>query len=99
MLLIWLDQVVADEKATDGFRSVKEDQIVMMELSMLSVFGKQFIRSISTSACACGKKNFKKFPLYNKRGTRNFKEQQAKHPHPDVPIHSNTIQTLRCTEM
>ncbi len=59
-----------------------------MELNMLTVFGKQFVRGISTTACACGKRNFKKFPIFNKRGTRDFKAKQAKNPHPDVPIHS-----------
>jgi large subunit ribosomal protein L41 len=59
-----------------------------MELNMLTAFGKQFVRGISTTACACGKRNFKKFPIYNKRGTKDFKAKQAKSPHPDVPIHS-----------
>ena len=59
-----------------------------MELNTLCAFGKQFVRGISTTACACGKRNFRKFPIYNKRGTKAFKAKQAKNPHPDVPIHS-----------
>nr|SVE94001.1 EOG090X0IZW [Scapholeberis mucronata] len=58
-----------------------------MESRLLSVFGKQFVRGISTTSSACGKRNFKKFPIFNKRGTKIFKAQQAKHPHPDVPIY------------
>ncbi|KAL3274692.1 hypothetical protein HHI36_016070 [Cryptolaemus montrouzieri] len=30
------------------------------------------------------KKNFRKFQLFNKRGSRQFKEQQAKNPEPDL---------------
>nr|SVE93376.1 EOG090X0IZW [Moina brachiata] len=56
-------------------------------MERISLSGLQVIRRISTSSCACGKRNFKKFPLYNKRGTRQFKASQAENPHPDVPIH------------
>lgn len=58
-----------------------------MELRLASAFGTQFVRNLSTSSCVCGKRNFKKFPLYNKRGTRDFKAKQAKNPHPEIPIH------------
>jgi len=58
-----------------------------MELRLANALGTQFIRRIYTSPCACGKKNFKKFPLYNKRGTKDFKIRQSKNPHPEVPIH------------
>ncbi|XP_015111094.1 39S ribosomal protein L41, mitochondrial [Diachasma alloeum] len=44
-------------------------------------------RGISTTAVASGKKNFRKFNLYNKRGTREFKERQRHNPDPDIPIH------------
>lgn len=43
-------------------------------------------RSITTTAPACGKKNFRKFLLYNKRGPRIFKEQQRLSPDPELPI-------------
>ncbi|XP_072754149.1 large ribosomal subunit protein mL41 [Anoplolepis gracilipes] len=43
-------------------------------------------RGIATSCICHGKRNFRKFLLYNKRGSRNFKEQQAKKPDPDIPI-------------
>lgn len=59
-----------------------------MEGKLWSALGQQLVRHISTTAQACGKRNFRKFPLYNKRGTRDFKKAQAKNPHPDVPIHS-----------
>lgn len=45
-------------------------------------------RSISTTATNCGKRNFRKFQLFNKRGSRQFKKQQAEKPDPDVPIDS-----------
>nr|SVE89018.1 EOG090X0IZW [Daphnia sinensis]SVE89639.1 EOG090X0IZW [Daphnia sinensis]SVE91520.1 EOG090X0IZW [Daphnia sinensis]SVE92146.1 EOG090X0IZW [Daphnia sinensis] len=65
-----------------------------MEPSVLSLLGKQFVRGISTSVCACGKRNFKKFPIFNKRGTRDFKARQAKNPHPDVPIHTYGVRPI-----
>ncbi|EZA47493.1 hypothetical protein DMN91_005063 [Ooceraea biroi] len=43
-------------------------------------------RGIATSCVCHGKRNFRKFLLYNKRGSRAFKEQQAKNPDPDIPI-------------
>lgn len=43
-------------------------------------------RSISTSSQLNGKRNFRKFLLYNKRGTRAFKKEQLKQPHPAIPI-------------
>lgn len=36
----------------------------------------QNYRCISTSVVCCGKRNFRKFLLYNKRGTKLFKERQ-----------------------
>nr|SVE77988.1 EOG090X0IZW [Daphnia lumholtzi] len=65
-----------------------------MEPNVLSLLGKQFVRGISTSVCACGKRNFKKFPIFNKRGTREFKARQAKNPHPDVPIHTYGVRPI-----
>lgn len=43
-------------------------------------------RSISTSAPVHGKRNFRKFLLYNKRGTNHFKEQRNAGAYPDLPI-------------
>lgn len=54
---------------------------------MKMAFGSQLVRGIATSASLHGKRNFRKFPLYNKRGSREFKARQAKNPDPDVPIH------------
>lgn len=45
-------------------------------------------RSLSTTQVLSGKRNFRKFPIYNKRGTRAFKLKQHENPNPDVPIHS-----------
>lgn len=43
-------------------------------------------RTITTSAPLNGKKNFRKFLLYNKRGTRLFKQQRITNPDPELPI-------------
>lgn len=43
-------------------------------------------RAITTSAPLNGKKNFRKFLLYNKRGTRLFKQQRITNPDPELPI-------------
>lgn len=43
-------------------------------------------RSISTSAPLAGKKNFRKFLLYNKRGPRIFKQQRRTDPDPEMPV-------------
>ncbi|XP_031830417.1 mitochondrial ribosomal protein L41 [Nomia melanderi] len=43
-------------------------------------------RQISTSSVCYGKRNFRKFLLYNKRGSRAFKEAQKKNPDPHIPI-------------
>lgn len=43
-------------------------------------------RSLSTSSVLNGKKNFRKFLLYNKRGPRLFKQQRITNPDPELPI-------------
>ncbi|KAF7989430.1 hypothetical protein HCN44_008104 [Aphidius gifuensis] len=53
---------------------------------MISIWSMKFCRGISTSSVCCSKKNFRKFDLPNKRGTREFKERQKIAPHPDIPI-------------
>lgn len=45
-------------------------------------------RGIATSCICHGKRNFRKFLLYNKRGSRQFKEAQMKNPDPEIPIDS-----------
>ncbi|RZB40150.1 39S ribosomal protein L41, mitochondrial, partial [Asbolus verrucosus] len=40
--------------------------------------------TISTSCVRCGKRNFKKFSIFNKRGSRIFKEQRMD-PNYDLP--------------
>lgn len=54
----------------------------------MSFINRIFTRTISTSSTRYGKRNFRKFPIYNKRGTRAFKVRQAEEAHPDVPIYS-----------
>lgn len=44
------------------------------------------VRSISTSGQLNGKRNFRKFLLYNKRGPRLFKQQRITNPDPEMPI-------------
>lgn len=46
-------------------------------------------RQISTSSVVHGKRNFRKFLLYNKRGPRLYKEQRAKDPE-NAPIPIDT---------
>lgn len=41
-------------------------------------------RSLSISAVAFGKRNFRKFLVYGKRGTRQFKEEMQKNPDPEL---------------
>lgn len=43
-------------------------------------------RSITTSSVLSGKKNFRKFPLYNQRGTRQFREAREAGEFPDIPF-------------
>ncbi|XP_076163736.1 mitochondrial ribosomal protein L41 isoform X2 [Ptiloglossa arizonensis] len=43
-------------------------------------------RQISTSSVCQGKRNFRKFLLYNKRGNRAFKQAQATDPNFPIPI-------------
>lgn len=48
-------------------------------------------RQISISSTCYGKRNFRMIQLYNKRGSRMFKEERAKNPHYDIPIDSTYI--------
>lgn len=43
-------------------------------------------RGISTSCARYGKRNFRKFPLINKRGSKLFKKMQTENPDPLYPI-------------
>ncbi|KAJ9589298.1 hypothetical protein L9F63_017491, partial [Diploptera punctata] len=46
-------------------------------------FSLQQCRYISTTVTCYGKRNFKKFSIYNKRGSRAFKQKQSKNPEPE----------------
>lgn len=48
-------------------------------------------RGIATSAVLNGRKNFRKFQLFNKRGTRIFKEQRNAGAFPDIPIEKRGV--------
>ena len=50
-------------------------------------------RQISTTTVALGKKNFRKFNLYNKRGTRVFKKERAE-SNPDMPIDKRGVRDV-----
>uniref|UniRef100_A0A8D8NBH7 39S ribosomal protein L41, mitochondrial n=2 Tax=Culex pipiens TaxID=7175 RepID=A0A8D8NBH7_CULPI len=56
-------------------------------------------RSISTSTVAAGKHNFRKFLLYNKRGTRIFKKLRAANPdqYPDMPVDKRGVRDTGVT--
>lgn len=41
-------------------------------------------RTVTTSAIAYGKRNFRKFPVYGKRGTKQFKETPIQHLEPEI---------------
>ncbi|KAJ8950987.1 hypothetical protein NQ318_006371 [Aromia moschata] len=51
-------------------------------------------RSICTTSVRNGKRNFRKFPIYNKRGSKIFKQQQQENPDPDVPIHKRGVRDV-----
>jgi len=55
-------------------------------------------RNLSISSVQDGKfiQTIKQFPLYNKRGTRQFKKNQMqRHPmFPDIPIHRNGVRNV-----
>lgn len=51
-------------------------------------------RGISTSCISYGKRNFRKFLLINKRGSRVFKEKQRTDPYPDYPIDKRGVRDI-----
>ncbi|XP_043287747.1 39S ribosomal protein L41, mitochondrial isoform X2 [Venturia canescens] len=55
------------------------------------------IRGLTTTSVLLGKKNFKKFLLYNKRGTVDFKKRQAVNPDPDIPIDNRGVKSTGYT--
>ncbi|CAB0037010.1 unnamed protein product [Trichogramma brassicae] len=59
----------------------------------MSVANMIITRGISTSCVRQGKRNFKKFTLINKRGSRLFKEMQKdpKTRHPEIPIDNRGV--------
>merc|ERR1712002_1069731 len=52
--------------------------IVMASPSIIAIYQ---ARTISTTVTSFGKRNFRKFMVYGKRGTKQFKEQLKKDPH------------------
>lgn len=51
-------------------------------------------RTISTTTVNYGKRNFKKFSLHNKRGSRIFKQQQITNPDPAIPIDKRGVRDI-----
>lgn len=51
-------------------------------------------RFFFTSSVNYGKRNFRKFQLFNKRGTRLFKKQQMVSPHPNIPIYNYGVRPI-----
>ncbi|KAG8212793.1 hypothetical protein J437_LFUL019763 [Ladona fulva] len=51
-------------------------------------------RSISTSASCFGKRNFRKFLLYNKRGTRVYKQEQAAAAVTEEPMYTRGVRRI-----
>lgn len=47
-------------------------------------------RCISTTSVNYGKRNFRKFQVLNKRGTRTFKKMQKEDPDPEL-LHSKLV--------
>lgn len=60
-------------------------------MKLLPVAAKCQQRTISTTAVLEGKRNFRKFVVYNKRGTRVVKEAQRTMANPPVPIHKRGV--------
>ncbi|OXU21699.1 hypothetical protein TSAR_014077 [Trichomalopsis sarcophagae] len=60
----------------------------------MSVANLIITRGISTSCARYGKRNFKKFTLINKRGTRIFKKMQAEDPDPRYPIDKRGVRDV-----
>lgn len=53
------------------------------------------VRQIATSSALQGKKNFRKFLLYNKRGPRLFKEQRARDPaNAHIPVDPRGVREI-----
>lgn len=57
-----------------------------MNKTVISCAFATITRSISTTTQLNGKKNFRKFLLYNKRGPRIFKQQRITNPDPEMPV-------------
>ncbi|XP_049784613.1 39S ribosomal protein L41, mitochondrial isoform X1 [Schistocerca cancellata] len=51
-------------------------------------------RFLSLSSTRYGKRNFRKFLLHNKRGTRLFKKAQTEKPDPDIPIYHYGVRPI-----
>ncbi|XP_060531983.1 large ribosomal subunit protein mL41 [Cylas formicarius] len=51
-------------------------------------------RLFTTSSVNLGKRNFRKFQIFNKRGSRQFKKQRITNPDPDVPVHKRGVRDI-----
>ena len=64
---------------------------------LLSFTSKLKQRQISTSAALAGKRNFRKFLVWNKRGTRSSKAAQRTQENPPVPIYKRGVRETGIT--
>lgn len=55
-------------------------------------------RCISTTVPLESKKNFRKFLIPNKRGTRDFKKKQLTDPHPAIPVDRRGVRMTGYTD-
>lgn len=53
-------------------------------------------REFSGSQCLEGKRNFRKFMLYGKRGTNVFKQKQQTDPDPEMPVYTRGVRKIGC---
>ncbi|TMW54139.1 hypothetical protein DOY81_000815 [Sarcophaga bullata] len=65
--------------------------------NLLTLAIKSQQRTITTTAPLEGKRNFRKFLVYNKRGTRVVKEAQRTQLDPPVPIHKRGVRDTGMT--
>ncbi|XP_017866128.1 PREDICTED: 39S ribosomal protein L41, mitochondrial [Drosophila arizonae] len=66
-------------------------------IKLLSLSVKCNARAISTTAPVAGKRNFRKFNVYSKRGTRVVKEAQRTMANPPVPIQKRGVRDTGIT--
>lgn len=67
-------------------------------MNKITFFQQIFKRNISISSILYKKKNFNKFDVRNKRGTRAFKKRQMTDPHPFIPVDHRGVREVGLTD-